>query len=66
MSQQKLSLLWQCSTNLGLRAKHKQPGAAKITFATLDPYKADSSLLESGLLGPVQIARRACGRVSDP
>jgi hypothetical protein len=34
----------------------KQPGASKITFATLDPYKADSPLLESGLLGPVQIA----------
>jgi hypothetical protein len=34
----------------------KQPGAAKITFATLDPYKADSPLLESGLLGPVRLA----------
>jgi hypothetical protein len=34
----------------------KQPGASKITFATLDPYKADSPLLESGLRGPVQIA----------
>jgi hypothetical protein len=34
----------------------KQPGAAKITFATLDPYKADSPLLDSGLLGPVRIA----------
>jgi hypothetical protein len=33
----------------------KQPGASKITFATLDPYKADSPLLESGLLGPVRI-----------
>jgi hypothetical protein len=33
----------------------KQPGAAKITFATLDPYTADSPLLASGLLGPVRI-----------
>jgi len=33
----------------------KQPGASKITFATLDPYKADSPLLESGLLGPVRL-----------
>jgi hypothetical protein len=33
----------------------KQPGASKITFATLDPYTADSPLLESGLLGPVRI-----------
>jgi len=33
----------------------KQPGASKITFATLDPYRADSPLLESGLLGPVRI-----------
>jgi hypothetical protein len=34
----------------------KQPGAAKITFATLDPYNADSPLLESGLLGPVRVS----------
>jgi hypothetical protein len=33
----------------------KQPGAAQITFATLDPYQADSPLLDSGLLGPVGI-----------
>ena len=33
----------------------KQPGAAKITFATLDPYKPESPLLESGLLGPVRL-----------
>jgi hypothetical protein len=33
----------------------KQPGAAKLTFSTLDPYKADSPLLPSGLLGPVLI-----------
>jgi hypothetical protein len=35
----------------------KQPGASKITFATLDPYSADSPLLESGLLGPVRILK---------
>jgi hypothetical protein len=33
----------------------KQPGAVKFTFSTLDPYKADSPLLPSGLLGPVKI-----------
>jgi hypothetical protein len=39
----------------------KQPGAAKITFATLDPYKADSPLLESGLLGPVRVLTTVSG-----
>jgi hypothetical protein len=39
----------------------KQPGAAKITFATLDPYKADSPLLESGLLGPVRLSSVSIG-----
>lgn len=34
-----------------------QPGAKKIAFATFDPYKADSPLLPSGLLGPVTFAR---------
>jgi hypothetical protein len=37
----------------------KQPGAIKIAFATLDPYKADSPLLESGLLGPVRVSTLA-------
>jgi hypothetical protein len=37
----------------------KQPGATKIAFATLDPYKADSPLLESGLLGPVRVSTLA-------
>ncbi len=36
----------------------EQPGAAtKYTFADIRPYKADSPLLESGLLGPVRILR---------
>lgn len=33
----------------------KQPGARKIAFATFDPFKADSPLLPSGLLGPVTL-----------
>jgi hypothetical protein len=31
----------------------KQPGAQRIAYATFDPFKADSPLLKSGLLGPV-------------
>ncbi len=37
----------------------KQPGATKITFATNDPFKADSPLLPSGLLGPVRVLTRS-------
>jgi len=36
----------------------EQPGATKITFADVKPYKADSPLLPSGLLGPVTVVRR--------
>lgn len=35
----------------------EQPGAKKITFADVKPYKADSPLLPSGLLGPVTVVR---------
>lgn len=35
----------------------KQPGAQQIAFATFDPFKADSPLLPSGLLGPVVLSR---------
>jgi hypothetical protein len=35
----------------------EQPGATKITFADVKPYKADSPLLASGLLGPLRIYR---------
>jgi hypothetical protein len=31
----------------------KQPGMSQVAFSTFDPYKADSPLLPSGLLGPV-------------
>ena len=33
----------------------EQPGASRITFADVKPYKADSPLLPSGLLGPVSV-----------
>jgi Glycosyl hydrolases family 2, sugar binding domain len=35
----------------------KQPGAQRIAYATFDPFKADSPLLPSGLLGPVTLAQ---------
>jgi hypothetical protein len=34
-----------------------QPGAERIAFAAYDPFKADSPLLPSGLLGPVTVVR---------
>ncbi|HEY6489300.1 MAG: glycosyl hydrolase [Terracidiphilus sp.] len=33
----------------------QQPGATKITFADVKPYRANSPLLPSGLLGPVAV-----------
>ncbi|HXJ87535.1 MAG TPA: glycosyl hydrolase [Candidatus Binatia bacterium] len=33
----------------------EQPGATKVTFADVKPYKANSTLLSSGLLGPVTV-----------
>jgi hypothetical protein len=33
----------------------QQPGATKVTFTTVKPYKASSKLLPSGLLGPVRL-----------
>jgi beta-galactosidase/beta-glucuronidase len=33
----------------------EQPGAIKYTFADEKPYRADSPLLPSGLLGPVSL-----------
>jgi hypothetical protein len=35
----------------------QQPGATKITFADVKPYRANSPLLPSGLLGPVAVVR---------
>lgn len=37
----------------------EQPGATKIAFADVKPYKANSPLLPSGLLGPVSVVRSA-------
>jgi hypothetical protein len=39
----------------------EQPGSEKFTFADIRPYKANSPLLASGLLGPVQIISVAPG-----
>jgi hypothetical protein len=33
----------------------QQPGATKYTFADEKPYRANSPLLPSGLLGPVKL-----------
>ena len=35
----------------------EQPGATKFTFTVVKPYKANSPLLPSGLLGPVTVIR---------
>jgi hypothetical protein len=35
----------------------EQAGATKITFADVKPYKANSPLLPSGLIGPVTMVR---------
>ena len=35
----------------------EQPGATKIAFTDVKPYKATSPLLPSGLLGPVTVIR---------
>jgi hypothetical protein len=35
----------------------QQPGATKYTFADVTPYKANSPLLPSGLIGPVAVIR---------
>jgi hypothetical protein len=35
----------------------RQPGAHPIAFSTYDPFTAESPLLPSGLLGPVQLLR---------
>jgi hypothetical protein len=37
----------------------QQPNATKYTFADIAPYKADSPLQPSGLLGPVVVVRDA-------
>jgi hypothetical protein len=37
----------------------QQPGATKYTFADVKPYRANSPILSSGLLGPVHIYSEA-------
>ena len=36
----------------------EQPGATRIAFTVVKPYKANSPLLPSGLLGPITVIRR--------
>jgi hypothetical protein len=36
----------------------EQPGATKVAFTTVKPYKSNSPLLPSGLLGPVALIRQ--------
>ena len=35
----------------------RHPGATKYTFADVKPYRANSPLVPSGLLGPVAVIR---------
>jgi hypothetical protein len=42
----------------------QQPKATKYTFADVAPYTADSVLLPSGLLGPVEVVRATVSRPS--
>jgi hypothetical protein len=37
----------------------QQPGATRIAFSANQPYRADSPLLPSGLLGPVKVVSLA-------
>jgi len=37
----------------------QQPNATKLTFTVIHPYKADSPLLPSGLLGPVTVIKQS-------
>jgi (4-O-methyl)-D-glucuronate---lignin esterase len=58
------ALLWPGTNHVSIRVTNlwpnrmigdHQPGARKIAFASFDPFKADSPLLPSGLLGPVTV-----------
>jgi hypothetical protein len=44
----------------------EQPGAARITFAPIQPYTAASPLLASGLLGPVRLLESAASEKETP
>jgi len=39
----------------------QQPGATRIAFSATQPYRADSPLLPSGLLGPVKVVTTTPG-----
>jgi hypothetical protein len=43
----------------------RQSNAAPVAFATYNPYSPNFPLLESGLLGPVQILRSAVPNVRE-
>ena len=42
-------------TSARVNGGDQQPGATRIAFAANQPYRADSPLLPSGLLGPVKV-----------
>ena len=44
----------------------KQPGAPKVAYATFDPFKTDSPLLSSGLIGPVRLEQVRSDSRSSP
>jgi hypothetical protein len=54
----KLDLEWMHRVGIG-GFQNFEPNARKITFTDVTPYRADSPLMPSGLLGPVQILRES-------
>jgi hypothetical protein len=53
-----LGIVWHTPYRVGVTSV-LNPGATKYTFADVTPYRANSPLLSSGLLGPVHIYSEA-------